>query len=260
MLMPLCSTRSLVFVVTFSILGTVTADRGHAQWNPIVWDSGQHVSGISYDPFTGRIRVRTDHRKIRESALDPNRQDIDPGSYERVDEYQTDAQGRRWRVTGYRWTSNGVPHGNLNRQRVSSNGGIDHDENENVIYSPTVGSQRSIPKNRAKKTPSVRRRGDYTPSWTRTKPGRFRPLQPQHRRTPRHAAPTYNPFLINLMAPGNVERQDALFLASGKNDEARRTQGSLSLAIAELLRLLDSISRFYLRLNLADFSPSPRDS
>jgi hypothetical protein len=143
--------RSLLLVVTATTFTTITASQSHAQWNPVIWDSGKRVTGVTYDPFSGRIRVKTDHRKVRESVLDPNRSYMDPGSYERVNEYQTDAAGNRWHVTGERWTSNGVPHGNLNRRRVSNiGGGVDHEENENVVYSAT-GSQRNS-KSPAKKS------------------------------------------------------------------------------------------------------------
>jgi hypothetical protein len=140
-------TRTLLFVATITIVSTVAAENIQAQGrgNPVIWDGGKQITGVTYDPFSGRIRVKTDHRKVRESVLDPNRTYVDPGSYQRVDEYQTDAQGNRWHVTGYRWTSYGVPHGNLNRQRVSNiGGGIDHEENENVVYSP--GSTSGQPK------------------------------------------------------------------------------------------------------------------
>lgn len=104
-------------------------------YNPEIYNSGKQITNVVYDPFTGRYRVTTTQNKVRESALDPNRRYADPGSIQQVNEYQTDAQGRQWHVTGTRWTTNGVPHGNLSRRRVSSGGGIDHDERENVVFS-----------------------------------------------------------------------------------------------------------------------------
>ena len=38
-------------------------------------------------------------------------------------------------MTGEKWTSNGVPHGNLSRRRVVNRGGVVEDRNEHVAYS-----------------------------------------------------------------------------------------------------------------------------
>lgn len=105
--------------------------------NPVVIDTGKRIDGITYDPFTGRLQVSTNQDKVRDSYFDPNRNNVDPGSYRYVNRIETDAQGNRWRVTGYQWTSNGKPHGNLSRTRISRTGipGVDHKDTENVAYS-----------------------------------------------------------------------------------------------------------------------------
>lgn len=136
------SVKTLI-AITFAatLMGTASpnAKAQFGQPNPIIGDTGQQISGYKYCPFTGRWVIRTDQRQIRESYLDQNRNYVDPGSYERVNEYETDRNGSRWHITGYRWTSNGVPHGNLNRRRITSyNPGIDIDENQNIVYSPGI--------------------------------------------------------------------------------------------------------------------------
>ena len=140
-------TRSLLLVVV-TVVTISTSSTAQAQgWiNPEIYNSGRQVTGARYCPFTGQIIVRTDQTKVRESYLDPNRNQIDPGSYRRVNRYETDLNGVRWHVTGTQWTSNGVPHGNLSRRRVVGNPGgpVVEDRNETVIYSaPTGGGNRS---------------------------------------------------------------------------------------------------------------------
>lgn len=102
--------------------------------NPVVVDSGKQLSGISYDPFSGQVRVRTDQGKLRESYFDANRNSVDPGSYRRVDRVEV-INGQRYHVTGHEWTTNGKPHGNLSRrslQRVAP--GVVEDKNEYVGF------------------------------------------------------------------------------------------------------------------------------
>lgn len=185
--------RTLLAAATITTLGFATATTCSAQvWNPVIIDSGKQITGVTYDPFTGRIRVRTDHRKIRESVTDPNRRHIDPGSFEQVNEFQTDSNGVRWHVTGTRWTSYGVPHGNLNRRRVSGIGqGIDHDENEQVIYSPMTNSKTNGTTKSQSPTPSITSpRKAYTPVW-QPKPS----VSKQNTTTTiRNTRQTYNPF------------------------------------------------------------------
>lgn len=115
-------------------------------YNPVVIDTGKRLDGVTYDPFTGRVQVSTTQDKVRDSYFDQNRNSIDPGSYRYVNRIERDAQGNQWRVTGYQWTTNGKPHGNLSRTRISRTGipGVDHKDTENVAYSvnPQATTQR----------------------------------------------------------------------------------------------------------------------
>lgn len=83
--------------------------------NPEIHNSGAQVTGAYYDPFTGRWVIRTDRTRVRESFLDPHRLHVDPGSKHYVDTIQVDAHGVQWRVFGWKWTSHGVPHGDVRR-------------------------------------------------------------------------------------------------------------------------------------------------
>lgn len=136
----------VVLAVLVGVVG-VAAERAEAwpwPWvNPEIYNSGSQVSGAYYDPFTGRVVIRTDRTRVRESYLDPARNFVDPGSKHYVDYVQTDANGVQWRVRGWKWTSNGVPHGNLQRTRIRSTGipGVAQEENDRVLYSYHPGSK-----------------------------------------------------------------------------------------------------------------------
>lgn len=186
--------RSIVFFATLTIFGSIAVQANAQGWNPVIWDGGQQLKGIRYDPFSGRIQIETERNKVRESVTDPNRGYIDPGSYCYVNEYQTDQYGSRWHVRGYRWTSYGVPHGNLSRTRVSSVGGIDHKENENVVYGAVTHKETE----NVAFSPATTRAPTTTPQ-TSTSTTVRKPIRKSQRnltRQPaqRSASQAYNPF------------------------------------------------------------------
>lgn len=154
-------TRKIVFALLVTVSVTAGSSVASAQgwYNPEIYNSGRQISGAYYDPFTGKIVVRTDKETVRESVLDPNRSYVDPGSYRQVNRYETDVNGIRWHVTGTQWTSNGVPHGNLSRRRVGGvniGGGVVEDRNEKVIYSTQgTGSNQRQPAPRGQVRPGV---------------------------------------------------------------------------------------------------------
>lgn len=171
---------ALTLVVTAVSLSTARNASAQGYYNPEIYDSGLQVSDFRYDPFSGRIIVRTDRRKVRESALDPNRTNIDPGSYRVVNRYETDINGVRWHVTGTEWTSGGRPHGNLNRRRmVNQGGGIVEDKNETVVFS--AGNSMSRPS--TKKSGSAKSGAKSNPVWgySRESHQRFQAPKQQHR-------------------------------------------------------------------------------
>ena len=101
-------------------------------WNPTIAQTRNHVDGFHFDPYTGRWTVDTTQNKVKESATDPNRGHVDPGSLRHVNRWE----GNR-HVTGTRWTSYGVPHSNLQYHTVGPSGipGINHSQTTNVFRS-----------------------------------------------------------------------------------------------------------------------------
>ena len=183
-------------------------DRGFP--NPIIADTGPEVSDYYYDPFLGRRVLRTDRTKVLDSALDPNRNHIDPGSYEVVDETYTDRNGVEWHLTGERWTSYGKEHANLNRRRLSNlGGGTIHDENEMVIrnLNGKAGNRsqnlsRSRPptnRSRPQSLGSSRQPSRAIPSQFQRSRGSYRPQSSQARpATPRHSNPQIQALLNQI--------------------------------------------------------------
>lgn len=188
---------ALTLVVTASAVSIASNASAQGYYNPEIYDSGVQISNFRYDPFSGRIIVRTDRRKVRESAFDPNRSNIDPGSYRVVNRYETDLNGVRWHITGTEWTSGGRPHGNLNRRRVVDQGnGIVEDKNESVIFSAT--STNGLKNAQKPGTP----KSGYTKPGSGFKPHqslqRFTVPSQQHRSAKPSVSPrrqhTYSPF------------------------------------------------------------------
>jgi len=93
-------TRALLAVAAVVSLTAFFSKPAAAQWwNPTVIDTGSHVSGSYYDPFSGRWVVRTDRTKVRASYYDPARGYVDPGSLRYVNRIDVDEYGRRWQST-----------------------------------------------------------------------------------------------------------------------------------------------------------------
>ena len=180
------SLKTLAIGILFVGLGNVTAKEAEAwQWiNPEIYNSGNRVSGIYIDPFTGRVVVRTDRTRVRESFMDPHRTHVDPGSMERVNEIQLDAAGVSWRVKGWRWTSHGEPHGQLRRTRIANTGipGVDQEENDTVFYSQPYNPNGSAQQN----SRTTNRSGASRSSNGRTRNRRMR--------TTGFRSGSYNPF------------------------------------------------------------------
>ena len=86
--------------------------------NPVVSDTGVNITATGIDPF-GRPVVQTDQSTIHQSALDPNRGTVDPGSVETSSSIVMDSFGNTVRETTTSWTSFGVPHSETTRQIIS---------------------------------------------------------------------------------------------------------------------------------------------
>ncbi len=88
--------------------------------NPVIAASGNHVTGVTFDAFGNPI-VHRHQDQLHASAMDPNRGHVDPGSLHYVNELRYDSYGRPYYMRGYRWTSYGVPHGNVTTTWATGN-------------------------------------------------------------------------------------------------------------------------------------------
>ncbi|QDT15845.1 hypothetical protein [Alienimonas californiensis] len=126
-----------------------------APYNPIVDQDG--FVDTEYDPFSNVIDVNRQTLSTRLSAYDPHRDHVDPGSLRRVDRWLR-INGQWIREHGMTWTSHGVPHGNLTRDRSTftpfpghghgghaGHGGVRENHSDTVIYMQPPGSGSSLP-------------------------------------------------------------------------------------------------------------------
>jgi hypothetical protein len=90
-------------------------------YNPVIAQTKPKVTNVQYDAW-GRPIVTVEKDEVQQSALDPYRHVIDPGSLRQVNRYEYDAYGQRVHVTGTEWTSYGKPHSNLKKTKVSMSG------------------------------------------------------------------------------------------------------------------------------------------
>jgi hypothetical protein len=125
-LLTLCSA-----VLTLSVILTAPGRNAWAQ-NPIVeqWEDGS----ASYDPFADHWNIQRNTVSVRASYYDPYRGFPDPGSRRYVDRTVYDAFGQPVREYGWEWTSNGVPHGNLTRERVTQLPGATINSSQGIAY------------------------------------------------------------------------------------------------------------------------------
>ena len=133
--------RNLFFLaVAGACLGTGVTWAG----NPVIW--GDASSHVHYDPFNDTTVIHNDRLRYRESSLDPNRTVVDPGSYKYVNRYVRDQWGSLWREFGPTWTSYGVAHGKLTRERIRHypgwhpGGGVHVHDSDSVVYMQPGGS------------------------------------------------------------------------------------------------------------------------
>ena len=110
--------------------------------NPVVGRDG--FVDTEYDPFSNITDVNRQTITTRQSALDPNRGYVDPGSLRRVDRW-INVNGKQVREHGTTWTSYGVPHGNLTRDSSTftpyPGGGVrENDSNSQIYFAPNAGA------------------------------------------------------------------------------------------------------------------------
>jgi hypothetical protein len=132
-----------VFVVVVTCGRIASAQEGgirnpsFLQPNPVVHDSGRYVTGEYTGAFGIRRHVETNRDRVHASAFDDDRDLVDPGSAHRVDEWVPNGHGGWARRQGYTWTSNGVPHGDVNSSRTYRDGWFrTRTDNTRVLYCP----------------------------------------------------------------------------------------------------------------------------
>ena len=116
--------------------------------NPVVIDTGRNVTGVEYDPWNDQVTVHRHRDLVRASAWDPARGYVDPGSLHYVDRYVRDQYGRLYREQGYKWTSYGVPHGDLTKTIVHCVLGIGSKDSTRVQYSTRFPHSPGVQVNR----------------------------------------------------------------------------------------------------------------
>ncbi|QDU25144.1 hypothetical protein ETAA8_02060 [Anatilimnocola aggregata] len=92
---------------------------GGRQRNPVI-DQGFDGGSMRIDPRTGRWIVNTNGHTIHRSAMDPNRNQVDPGSLRRSSSISRDAFGNQMETTVTSWTSFGRPHSTTNVRRIQN--------------------------------------------------------------------------------------------------------------------------------------------
>ena len=73
-------------------------------YNPVIAKTNPKVTNVQYDIW-GRPIITAERDQVLQSALDPDRNVIDPGSLRRVNHYEYNGYGQRVHVTGTKWTS-----------------------------------------------------------------------------------------------------------------------------------------------------------
>jgi hypothetical protein len=136
--------------------------------NPTISDSGYLPQGWRIDPFTGRLVVDVNRDRIKDSALDPNRGIVDPGSLRNIDQWETDANGVVWHITGTEWTSYGVPHSNLRRRTKTQSGGVELNIDDKIARSPGgpgVSIRPNYPQNSSPNRPNYPQNSSPNGPW-----------------------------------------------------------------------------------------------
>ncbi|MEM7457750.1 MAG: hypothetical protein AAF456_25725 [Planctomycetota bacterium] len=117
----------------------------YPQYNPPVVQTPNVVTGVQFDAW-GRPIVNSQSTTVLNSATQPGRDQYVAGSLRQVNRYEMDQFGRRVHVTGWEWIGafDGQPHGNLNRQVVTTGPGGTNVQNDVIMFS-TDGAQPNTP-------------------------------------------------------------------------------------------------------------------
>ena len=89
-----------------------------------IYNRPSQLDNLSYDSVTGRWLANVNSETVYESATDPNRDVVDPGSLRTRTFSALDADGNQINKTVTSWTSYGVPHSNTTSQIVQQAGDV----------------------------------------------------------------------------------------------------------------------------------------
>ena len=105
----------------------------HNPWENPIYVEPKQVERMVYDPATGTWKVKVTQEVINESATDPYRDVVDPGSFHVTTDYRYDRFGNRIRIVTEHWTSYGVPHFKRTQRTIQNRGNVEMDEELTVL-------------------------------------------------------------------------------------------------------------------------------
>jgi hypothetical protein len=146
--------------------------------NPYIGNTGFQNEGVYVDPQTGQVHIKIGRERITQSALDPNRDIVDPGSLRNVNRYERDQKGTLWLITGRQWTSFGVPHDDLQRRSVTigPNGAVVDTRDRILKYEKGLPStrypQQRLPQQQRSSSGPLPQRFDQSPQPQSPQPSR----------------------------------------------------------------------------------------
>jgi hypothetical protein len=112
-----------------------------------IYNGPSQLDNLSYDPVTGRWVANVNSETVYESATDPDRDVVDPGSLRTRVLSTVDANGNQVNKTITSWTSYGVPHSNTTTQVVCQAGDLTVIDEHHALRSvaPTTSDSDNRP-------------------------------------------------------------------------------------------------------------------
>lgn len=106
-------------------------------WETPAYVGPKQVEKLVYNTRTGRWEVKVAEEVINQSALDPNRDVVDPGSYRQKSSISFDHLGNRVETTVTSWTSHGVPRSKTTTRNLSQAGNVNTEPKKTEL--PSIG-------------------------------------------------------------------------------------------------------------------------
>ena len=108
-------------------------------WETPIYVQPKRLERLVFNPLTGQWQVKTTEEVINQSALDPNRGVVDPGSYRVTSSIGRDRYGNQVETRVESWTSYGVPHSNTTQRIIRRHGNVVVEEEKTVVRSANPG-------------------------------------------------------------------------------------------------------------------------